>query len=198
MRLLIALLTLLSSPLLWAASPSFECRDIGNNVEAALCLDDDLAALDRKMANVYDSASRSMAADDQQAEQSAQDAWIRSRNSCGDVPDIGRCITASYDARITELQIKGGLVTKPAPVVFDCGKAGVVTAYFYDDTQEPAAVLNVGESLQDTAISQPTWSGAKYRGKKVTFWRKGDSAQLIRAGQPDASCTKQKTKAPAD
>jgi len=82
---------------------------------------------------------------------------------------VKSCVNAIYESRITELQIKGGLVEVPSPTIYDCGNTGTVTAYFYNNTQIPAAVVNIGVAVQDFAISRPAGSGAKYVGDKLTF-----------------------------
>jgi membrane-bound inhibitor of C-type lysozyme len=135
---------------------------------------------------------------DHETERAAQRQWITDRNAkretwCSEsrcVPgrDVKDCVTALYEARIAELQIKSGQVRVPAPVLYDCDNAETATVYFYNDTPIPAAVVNLGITVQDLAILHSAGSGARYEGTKLIFWTKGDTALLIRAGKPDVSC----------
>jgi uncharacterized protein len=202
MRILVVLLSVCALAVLLASSPSFDCAKAAGQVEALLCKDEDLAKLDRKMAEVYNAALRAMSEGDRKTERAAQQQWLKDRNAkretwrsesrCAQGRDVKNCVTALYEARIAELQIKSGLVRVPAPVLYDCDNAETVTAYFYNDTPIPAAVLNLGSAAQDLAILHPSGSGARYGGATLTFWTKGDTALLIRQGKPDVSCREKK------
>jgi uncharacterized protein len=198
MSMLSVLLSILAPAVLLAGSPSFDCAKAAGQVEALLCNDEDLAKLDRQMAEVYSAALRALPEGDRKTERAAQQQWITERNAkretwrsesrCAQGRDVKDCVTALYEARIAALQIKSGQVRAPAPVLYDCANTEMVTAYFYNDTPIPAAVLNLGVAVQDLAIVHPAGSGARYGGAKLTFWTKGDTAFVIRQGKPDVSC----------
>jgi membrane-bound inhibitor of C-type lysozyme len=42
--------------------------------------------------------------------------------------------------------------------------------------------VNVGANVQDFAVAVPAASGAKYQGKRLVFWTKGETATLTRGG----------------
>jgi len=202
MSILVVPLSVVAPAVLLAASPSFDCTKAAGQVEALLCKDEDLAKLDRKMAEVYSAALHALPEGDRKTERAAQRQWIKDRDAkrenwrsesrCAKGRDVKDCVTALYESRIAELQIKSGLVRVPAPVLYDCGNSDTVTAYFYNDTPIPAAVVNLGVAVQDFAILHPSGSGAKYGGAKLTFWTKGDTALLIHKGKPDVSCSAKK------
>ncbi len=172
MRLLPMFVSALVPTLLLAASPSLDCGKATGKVPALLCTDDALAQLDRKMAETYEPALRSMTEADRNTEQGSQRRWMGERDACAGKKDKA---VPGEPLRIADHRPagQGCLVTAPPPTLYDCGTAGTVTAYFYNDTQLPAAVVNVGASIGDLAVSQPTGSGAKYGGRKLTFWTRG-------------------------
>jgi uncharacterized protein len=179
MCMLVVFLIVLAPAVLHAARPAFDCARAAGQVETLICNDEDLAKLDRTMAEVYNAAVRAMTPSDQKKERAAQRQWIQERNArretwrstvrCARGSAIKDCVTAFYEARIAELQIKSGQVRAPAPVHYTCGPTETVTAYFYRDTPIPPAVLNLGVAVQDFAVLQPSGSGAKYGGPRLTF-----------------------------
>jgi uncharacterized protein len=172
-----------------AKGPSFDCAKAEGPVETAICKDEKLAALDRTLAEVFAAAGTSLEPEDATIERDAQRAWLKTRNSCGKRPNVTACVRAAYEVRIAELQVKTGTVVAPVPVDYTCGQDSV-RVYFYQETQVPAAVVNVGANVQDFAVTVPAASGARYQGKRLVFWTKGDTATLTRAGA-DVSCRKE-------
>jgi uncharacterized protein len=86
-----------------AAEPSFACTGKLTPTEAAICRDDDLAALDRALAAAFKAKLDAIAAgtahaddDDRDAVAITQKAWIAHRNECG--PDKA-CIRKAYAIR---------------------------------------------------------------------------------------------------
>ncbi|MGB6188236.1 MAG: hypothetical protein WBF70_06640, partial [Aeromonas molluscorum] len=65
-----------------------------------------------------------------------QRGWIKGRNECWKADDLRQCVLTNYQQRITELQIKGGQMMVPSPVIYQCGTVQV-SAYFYADTELP-------------------------------------------------------------
>lgn len=83
-----------------SGEPSFNCGKAGNSTERAICQSEELAALDRKMAEVYpvvlDSGSFSA---------QSQTDWLKLRNKCANDSD---CIGRSYRARLAEFGSAAG------------------------------------------------------------------------------------------
>ena len=86
-----------------AAEPSFSCTGPATPAEAAICKDDDLAALDRTRAAAFKSKLDAIAAgtaraddDDRDAVVVTQKAWIAHRNECG---SDKACIRKAYGVR---------------------------------------------------------------------------------------------------
>jgi serine/threonine protein kinase/uncharacterized protein YecT (DUF1311 family) len=77
---------------------SFNCGRPGNNAERMVCSDGQLAALDVKMAELYQLGLRSVA--DTNAFRGEQLAWLAQRDECGN----RACLAESYGERIKELE----------------------------------------------------------------------------------------------
>jgi serine/threonine protein kinase/uncharacterized protein YecT (DUF1311 family) len=77
---------------------SFDCVTPGNAAERIVCSDGQLAALDVKMAQMYQQGLRSVS--DPNAFRGEQQVWLSQRDGCTDRP----CLAASYDERIKELE----------------------------------------------------------------------------------------------
>jgi serine/threonine protein kinase len=81
-----------------AIRASFDCATPGNTAERIVCSDVQLAALDVKMAQMYQQGLRSVT--DPNAFRGEQQVWLSQRDVCTDKP----CLAASYDERIKELE----------------------------------------------------------------------------------------------
>jgi serine/threonine protein kinase len=81
-----------------AIRASFDCRMPGNAAERIVCSDGQLAALDVKMAQMYQQGLRSVT--DPNAFRGEQLVWLEQRDGCTDKP----CLAASYGERIKELE----------------------------------------------------------------------------------------------
>ena len=81
-----------------AIRASFDCTTPGNTAERIVCSDTQLAALDVKMAQMYQQGLRSVS--DPNAFRGEQQVWLSQRDGCTDKP----CLAASYDERIKELE----------------------------------------------------------------------------------------------
>lgn len=87
----------LVSPL-YAAS--FDCQKATTETEKAICLDDELSALDDIMAEVYKSAPDHLDYLPEDVIKGSQIVWLNSRNSCGGEEE---CIFRSYNERLREI-----------------------------------------------------------------------------------------------
>lgn len=181
--------TLSLAPLLTtAATPSFDCAKASGAAETLICKDDALAALDRELAALYPKAMANFPAEQKKTEKAIQRGWIKGRNECWKESDARQCVEESYRLRITELQIKGGQLMVPSPLLYQCGKALSLTVYFYNDGKLPAAVINLGDDQQVMAYGAPTGSGTRYQGQALTLLTQGDDARLERYGEPALAC----------
>ncbi len=164
-----------------AADPSFDCSKTAHDAEELICKDDELAALDNQLAEVYHTAQQNFPADERNNLKAVQRGWIKGRNDCWKSDNMHNCIKIAYESRITELQIQGGLVTRPEPVQYRCngGEYDYLTAIFYQETVLPVVVLtrvNGRETWQVIAYHTRSGSGARYSGQNVLFWSKGNEA----------------------
>lgn len=92
------------SSLLFSVSPdlraaSFDCDKAATAIEKTICSDKALSDLDVKLAGLYNDVIASMPVRDADAVKNSQRAWTQLRNLCKD----NRCLTDSYNKRITEL-----------------------------------------------------------------------------------------------
>lgn len=154
-----------------AAGPSFNCAAASGQVETLICRDADLAALDRRLAEVYAQALENLPAEDATRERTMQRGWISGRNECWTSDDLRACVETEYQTRITELQIRSGQLMVPMPVGYACtgGPNQNFTVVFYRDTETPSAVITYGDD-QVIAFVAPSASGARYTAANVEFW----------------------------
>ncbi|MBX7431841.1 MliC family protein [Mycobacterium sp. Y57] len=145
-----------------AATPAtVDCAKPGNDVEKLVCTDPDLAALDRRVDELFRQALNESGADAAQLE-AEQRGWKSGRDDCWKSQDIARCVLEEYQTRAVELQIGlPGAAASPT-VEYRCTDSGQpVSAVFYNDIDPRSMVLTVG---RDRAIlfAQPTGSGIHY------------------------------------
>ncbi|WP_429153352.1 MliC family protein [Aeromonas hydrophila] len=183
---------LLFTPLLaCAATPSFDCAKAAGAAETLICKDAALAALDNELATLYPKALANLSPEQLKIEKAMQRGWIKGRNDCWKAKDLRQCVEENYQQRITELQIKGGQLTVPTPVDYQCGKSVTLSTYFYNDAKLPAAVINLSEGdnqQQVLAYEAHSASGTRYEGQNLTLFTKGSDAMLERYGQPTLNC----------
>jgi len=158
-----------------AAEPSFDCSKASSSIEELICQNDELAALDRKLAKYFKLATESYPAAELKTLKAVQRGWIKGRNDCWKSDDKSGCVRNNYQQRITDLQITTGSAEISNSAVFICNpeKHDSITAVFYNDTELPAAVLT---RLSDDVDEQKllflarSGSGARYLGQNVEFW----------------------------
>ena len=85
------------------ASPSFDCSQAASWSEIQLCGDDELAALDRQMVQLYGEARARATSGAKQKLVDDQRAWLRQREGCKTATDPSSCLRQAYDSRISEL-----------------------------------------------------------------------------------------------
>jgi hypothetical protein len=96
MRYVTPLLAVLSFGVMGFYNPSFDCSNVKeNSIEFRICSDEQLSALDRELAGLYDDAVLI-----DKAARQAQRQWLKARNCCADAA----CIERHYRERIEALQ----------------------------------------------------------------------------------------------
>jgi len=151
-------------------APTFDCKKAAGKVETLICTDAALAALDRRLADVYAKAITSSPANVAATQKALQGGWIKGRDDCWKSAETRTCVEREYRSRIVELQIVSGQVRGLGPVTFKCTGApsSPVTATFYNETEPASAVIAVGTD-QVMAFRQPAASGTSYAGSRVDY-----------------------------
>ncbi|MCL1138081.1 MliC family protein [Shewanella pneumatophori] len=156
-------------------SPSFDCSKATGQVETLICSDAELAALDRKMTQVYQQALVNIPASEQP--KAMQRGWIKGRNDCWKSQDVRQCTLDNYQGRIIELQITGGLIEASTTAVFDCGLHPSINAAIYTQLDPVTGVFSFAEQ-QILATNVRSGSGAKYQGRNFEFWEHQGEASV--------------------
>lgn len=160
------------------AGPSFACDEVeAGSIEGMICGDEELSALDRKLAAVYAAAS-SKGVDLNPPLKAEQRGWIKGRNDCWKSNDKRGCVRDAYVLRIAELQARYALVPYTGPVGFICDgnpPKGIVVLFF--QTDPPTLTAELGDSVSLMYL-QPSASGTKYQGRNVTFWEHQSEASI--------------------
>jgi uncharacterized protein len=176
------------------AAPSFDCSKVeAGSIEALICQDDQLSALDWKMAVVFAAAMKKASNEHPPVLKAEQRGWIKGRNDCWKSDDKRRCIEQSYKLRIAELQARYRLVqaTKPVSYVCDGQPAKEVIATFFQ-TEPPTAIAEFGDQTS-LMYQQPAASGVKYQGRNETLWEHQGEARITWGyGSPEMHCRVQR------
>ena len=173
------LLASLPLSLAQAASPSFDCSQTEKgSIEAMVCADEPLAALDHQLAGVYRQASQKARNEQPPQLKATQRGWIKGRNDCWKSSDVRTCVHDNYQLRIAELQARYQLLAGTGPVIYSCsgGSGGEVIATFYP-TVPATLVAEYGDSTS-LMYQQPSGSGSKYQGQNETFWEHQGEARV--------------------
>jgi len=181
---------LLAAASVTAASPSFDCAKVETgSIEARVCGDDELAALDRRLAEVYAQATKKAANEHPPTLKAEQRGWVKGRNDCWKAEDPRACVADAYRQRTAELQARYRLVAMTGPVFYACGgnpANEVVVSYF--DTDPKVAIAERGDSVS-TMFLQPSGSGAKYQGRNESLWEHHGEARITwGVGAPEMVC----------
>jgi uncharacterized protein len=120
-----------------AAGPSFDCGKVEKgSIEALICKDNELSALDLRMAVAYDAAAKKAVNDNPPVLKAEQRGWIKGRNDCWKEADKRKCVEESYRRRIVELQARYRLVSANGPFWYICDgdpRNEVVVTFFKTD-----------------------------------------------------------------
>lgn len=166
-----------------SAAPSFDCTRARGAVEQLICSDAELAALDRRLAQIYtQAAARAAGGSGMSALRARQRRWIRTRNACEVQADLHACVRASYDDRTVELRVEWHFVPVGPRARFVCDgpRGGRLTATYYET--DPAAVRLRRDGQSVLALRRPAGGGARYEGPDVVFVVMGERAGLVWQG----------------
>ena len=100
---LIGLCIFLSVPAV-AVQPSFDCSKATHEIEKLICNDDELAALDITLNDLYKKVYDNTPAAAQKRFKSEQVGWWKGRNDCWKSDDQRVCVKSVYETRINELK----------------------------------------------------------------------------------------------
>jgi uncharacterized protein YecT (DUF1311 family) len=152
-----------------AEGPAVDCTKAQGQVEQLVCKDAALAALDRKLDEVFKAA---LARDNMPAILGAeQRGWIGGRNECWkaqgpDTPvfltaswrvtSVRECVEAQYKMRTADLQAKWQLVASKTPVSFACqnNPANEVVATFFDTESRARRGARAGIPLSGEGVTR--------------------------------------------
>lgn len=172
--------------------PSYDCDTVTpGSIEALVCGDRELSALDRKLADVYAAASARAVNEHPPRLGAEQRGWIKGRNDCWKSDTVRECVRDEYLRRTAELQATYRLVPGIGPVRFVCdgNPANEVVATFFQT--EPATLIAERGDEVSLMFVQPSGSGAKYQGRNETFWEhQGEASITWGYGAPEMRCVK--------
>ena len=160
--------------------PSFDCRKAIGWAETAICTNAGLAALDRRMAEVYGRVSAGTAEAERSRLIASQRAWISERDRCERLAAPLDCLRQSYNERLGLLADEENRLLTAAPLppvirsAFRCEDGRDLDVAFY--TADPARVVIVAGRRTIELPQAASASGARYSDGVTTFWNKGDSA----------------------
>ena len=184
-----------------SVSPAYDCDKAQGQVELLICEDSQLAKLDVQLSETYNKALNQIGSDEVATFKAFQRGWIKGRDDCWKSADIKQCVQSSYETRLTELQIAAAEFEVPEPVQYECGSQAngtltKITAYFYNETAIPAAMLTISPTSNyikatNIALITRTASGAKYQGQNFSFWTHQGEATFSQFEQADLSCQTQ-------
>jgi len=172
--------------------PSYDCtQKLTSSVEQRICKDEALAALDRRMAGLYQDAWAKTNAADTQTLAGAQRAWVKTRNECWKSPDVSACIEGAYRNRIVELQARYRLLEPVGSARYLCpGPPAQEATAVYFATDPPSAMVTYAGATQLMRVA-PSGSGARYTGGNRQLWEHQGVALISwGAGTVEARCPK--------
>lgn len=175
-------------------APAFDCDLAKTEIEQLICNSPTLAKLDRRLAPLYQKLIKQVDQGEAKLIKTEQRGWIKGRNDCWKATDKQACTTINYQQRITELQIASGSVEVPTPYHYTCQAepAFTLTAYFYNDTEIPAAVFSRSTDQNNEPVLlgllTPAASGAKYQAQNTSLWTHQKSALLEEFDQTPIQC----------
>lgn len=169
--------------------PAFDCAKAKGEVEQLICRDATLAALDRKLDQVYRAVSAKANGQLASTLRQEQRGWVSGRNDCWKtkeqtwitatwtVDTVPACIEAQYRLRISELQALWRLVP-PRTVAYTCQNNAaneVVVGFFATD---PSTIRLERGDRTATLWQVGEVGTGKYEGQNVSLVHQGSGVQV--------------------
>lgn len=174
------------------SGPSFSCDRVRfGSIEAMVCKDKELSALDRKLAGVYTAASKKAVNERPPMLKAVQRGWIKGRNKCWKTADKRECVRKKYVRRIAELQAMYRLVPFEGPVFFSCdGKPSNEVVVTFFQTVPATLIAERGDSVSIMFIQSD--AGEKiYRGRNEIYWEhQGEALITWSYKAPEMRCVR--------
>ena len=174
-----------------AEGPSFDCNKASGNIEEIICNDEELSALDRKLAEVYAAATKIAVSERPPMLKAEQRGWIKGRKDCWKSKDARSCVESTYRLRIAELQARYRLVSGNGPFWYTCDgdpRNEVVVTFF--KTDPPTLEAERGDQLSLMYL-ETSGSGSKYQGRNESFWEHQGEATIVWGnGSPWMRCAR--------
>ncbi|MEC5398999.1 lysozyme inhibitor LprI family protein [Uliginosibacterium sp. H1] len=174
------------------SGPSFSCTRVApDSIEALVCSDAELSALDRRLADAYAGATKKAVNEQPPRLRAEQSGWVKGRNDCWKQGDRRACVRDAYQQRIVELQAGYWLVPSTGPVRFTCDGGGnneLWATYF--QTDPPALLAERGTSSSLMVLKRDA-NGTLYQGRNESM--RGDDGVLSVVwgyGKPAMRCRK--------
>ena len=174
-----------------AESPAFSCAKAQGQVQKLICSDASLAALDRKLDQVYKAASAKAKGKLLSDLRTEQRGWIKGRDDCWKTQNgsptwltaswtansVKACVEGQYRIRTTELQSVWRLVT-PKTVFYACqnNPANEVVANFF--ATDPATIRLERGDRTVTLWQVGTVDEGKYEGQNVSLVRRNNEVKV--------------------
>jgi uncharacterized protein len=173
-----------------AVGPTFNCAKAQGEVEKLICSDASLAALDRRLDEVYRAASAKAKGKLATQLRAEQRGWVKGRNDCWkangqeswitatwSVNTVKGCVDAQYRLRISELQAVWRLLP-PRTVAYACqnNPANEVVANFFDT--DPATIWLERGDRTKTVWRVGATSDGKYEGQNVGLVHQGSALKV--------------------
>lgn len=153
------------------AQPSFDCARAESSAEKLVCDNEELARLDRRLAEVYATALGRWPEEEVATQKALQRGWIKGRDDCWKEEDLLECVSFAYRSRIAEIQIQSGQLEVPSPVLYVCleDERNPFYVTYYQQTDPPSAVVTWDRQQVILFIAR-SGSGARYTAPGVELW----------------------------
>ncbi|GAB6262499.1 MliC family protein [Photobacterium sp. R1] len=154
-----------------SAQPSFDCSAVrAGSIEAMICQDERLSALDNQLADVYQQATAKATNEHPPVLKAEQRGWIKGRNECWKADAQHQCVEQEYQRRIAELQAKYALIKATQTVFYRCeDQPGSEVIATYYPTDPPSLIAERGDRVS-LMFLQESGSGTKYVGRNESLW----------------------------
>lgn len=160
--------------------PSLSCDTAGaGSIEAMVCADEELSALDRKLAGVYAAAMKIARKERPPLLKAEQRGWIKGRDDCWKRPDTRDCVRDEYLRRTAELQARYRLAPATGPVFYFCdgNRANELVVTFFE-TEPPTLIAERGDTVA-LMFRDRAGGGDTYVGRNESFRARGDEASIV-------------------